>query len=112
MFPKVIACLVLGMWLGLLGVELSEEIGLFVFTSEHTDQAADDALESLGQAISKTDQASPSILKAWLSKIVVYHVSDSAIAYKPLALLRESNRAATVPKPHIPIYKLYLDFRI
>jgi hypothetical protein len=112
MFRKVTAYLVLGVWLGLLGVELSEEIGLFVFTNEHTDQAADDALESFGQAIAKADPASSAILKPWLSKIPVYQVSDSVIAYRPLALFRKANLAATVPKPHIPIYKLYLDFRI
>ena len=78
MFRRVIACLVLGMWLGLLGVEFSEELGLFVFTNEETDQAADDALGSLGQAISAPDQPYFSIAKHWLSKIAVYSLSDSA----------------------------------
>jgi len=112
MFRKVVACLVLGMWLGLLGVEFSEELGLFVFTNEETDQAADAALGSLGQAISAPDQPYFSIAKHWLSKIAVYQLSDSALACKPLALSSQYNLAATVPKHYIPIYKLYLDFRI
>ena len=112
MFRRVIACLVLGMWLGLWGVEFSEELGLFVFTNEDTDQAADDALGSLGQAISAPDQPYFAIAKHWLSKIAVYPLSGSALAYKPLALSSQYNQAATVPKHYIPIYKLYLDFRI
>jgi hypothetical protein len=112
MFRRVVACLVLGMWLGLLGVEFSEELGLFIFTNEDTDQAADDALGSLGQAISAPDQPYFAIAKHWLSKIAVYPLSGSAFAYKPLALSSQYNLAATVPKHYIPIYKLYLDFRI
>jgi hypothetical protein len=112
MFRKVVVCLVLGMWLGLLGVEFSEELGLFVFTNEDTDQAADDALGSLGQAISAPDQPDFAIAKHWLSKIAVYQLSDTALAYKPLALSSQYSLAATVPEHYIPIYKLYLDFRI
>lgn len=112
MFRKVVACLVLGMSLGLLGIEFSEELGLFVFTNEETDQAADDALGSLGQAISAPTQPYFAIAKHWLGKIAVYQLSDSALAYKPLALSSQYNLAETVPKRHIPIYKLYLDFRI
>jgi hypothetical protein len=99
------------MWLGLLGVEFSEEVGLFIFTNEDTDQAADDALGSLGQAISAPDQPYFAIAKHWLSKIAVYPLSGS-VAYKALALSNQYNLAATVPKHYIPIYKLYLDFRI
>jgi hypothetical protein len=76
MFRKVCACLVLGMWLGLLGVEFSGELGLFVFNNEDTGQAADAALGSLGQAIS--DQPDFAIAKHWLDKIAVYSLSDSA----------------------------------
>jgi hypothetical protein len=100
------------MWLGLLGVEFSEELGLFVFTNKDTDQAADDALGSLGQAISAPDHPDFAITKHWLSKISVYPLSDSVLAYKPLVLSGQYNLAATVLKHYIPIYKLYLDFRI
>ena len=112
MFQRAVACLVLGLWLGLLGLELSEEMGLFVYTNADTDQAADDALGSLGQAISAPEQTCLAVLKHWLSKLAVYPVFESVGAFKPLALSSQFTLAANVPKPHIPIYKLYLDLRI
>ena len=110
MFRKVITCLVLGLWLGLLGVEFSEQLGLFAFADEQTDQAADTALGSYGYAIQLWDDRYSTA--HWLGQLAVDGSIDSLPGFEALVSSYKYRLAATVPNNSIPIFKLCLNFRI
>ena len=112
MFRKVIAYLVLGLWLGLLGVEFSEQLGLFAFADEQTDQATDTALESFGYAIQLWDDQYSTAATHWLGQLALDGSIDISPVFEPLVLAYKYRLAATVPKHSIPIFKLCLNFRI
>jgi hypothetical protein len=110
MFRRIIAGLVVSIWLGVLGVEMCEDLGLFTFANEQADQAADNAIESLGQAITAVDHPYFSIAKHWPSRLVVFQFSDGSPSFEPQALSLKHGLIFTAPKQ--PFYKLYLDLRI
>jgi hypothetical protein len=110
MFRTVIAGLVVGIWLSLLGVEVCEALGFFTFANAQTDQAADDAVESLGQAIPAVDHPYLVIAKHWPSTFTVSQFSGGSASFEPPAGSHQHRLATTVPKQ--PLYKLYLDLRI
>jgi hypothetical protein len=112
MFRKVIACSVLSLWLGLLGVEFSEELGLFSFTNEQTDQAADNALASLGYTIQLQSGQDYIAATHFLSQLSVVHSIDILPNFESLSLSYKHRLAATVPKNLVPIFKLCLNFRL
>jgi hypothetical protein len=112
MFRKGIACLALGLWLGFLGVEFSEQLGLFAFADEQTDQAADTALGSFGYAIQLWDDQYSTAATHLLGQLAVDRSIDILPVFKPLVWSYKYRLAATVPKNSIPIFKLCLNFRI
>lgn len=112
MFRKAIACLVLGLWLGLLGVEFSEQLGLFEFADEQTDQAADSAVLSFGYAIQLWDDQYSTAATHWLGQLAVEDFIDSLPGFAALVLSYKYRLAVTVPKNSVPIFKLCLNFRI
>ena len=112
MLRKVTACLVLGVWLGLLAVEISEELGLFAFANEQADQAADDAVEGFGKAIPKAGLRRLIALQPWPSVLAIVQPSGGRLNSQLAFLSGQHRLAGTVPKKSIPLYQLYLGLRI
>jgi hypothetical protein len=110
MFRSVIAGLIVSIWLGVLGVEMCEEMGLFAFANQQTAEAADEAVAGLGQAIRGINHPHFIIAKCWPSIFTSFQLSDSSPSFEPLALSQKHKLAATVPRQ--AIYKLYHDLRI
>ena len=111
MFRSVVVSLILGVWVGLLGIEFGEELGVFVFANEQIDQAADDAVEGFGKAIPTADRPQLYFAQRWPSKLAVVQPSDPSADFRPLLHSSRRRLARTVSKKYIPIYQLYLDLR-
>jgi hypothetical protein len=110
MFRRVIARLVVSIWLAALGIEVCEEMGLVAFADQQTAEAADEAVAGLGQAIRGINHSHFIIAKCWPSIFTSFQLSDSSPSFEPLALSQKHELPAAVPRQ--AIYKLYHDLRI
>lgn len=104
--------MVLGLWLGFLGVEFSEQLGLFEFADEQTDQAADSAVLSFGYAIQLWDDQYSTAATHLLGRLALDGSIDISPVFESVVLAYKYRLAATIPKHSIPIFKLCLNFRI
>ena len=112
MLRKLAACLVLGVWVGLLAIELSEDLGLVAFANEQIEQAADDAVAEFGKAIPTESRPHVIVAQPWPIDLVVVRLADGACAFGPLLRRAPCRLLGSVAQAGIPLYQLFLDLRI
>ena len=104
MFHRVVAALFVAFWLGLLGMELSEDFGLIEYANPDGDESVETVLDSLGTAIKISDGTQITVAAAGSpipSVLLSYPVSIQRVPF--LWFRKERNSLIEV----IPVYKLH-----
>lgn len=105
--PVSIACLIV--WLVLLGVEVLEHTGFFVFSDQNVDSAVDAALTGFGAAVrSSQDEQTSALASAASSPGVCSSLLDGVRPIWPRPVSAEA-----IPfRRAVAVYKLHAHFRI
>ena len=107
MFRKVVAASFVAIWLLLLGIEFSEEIGLFEYSEPEVEKSVEAMLFSLEEAIKVSDVTHVGTLRPLAGQPdILYPSVFQAVLFK-----RVSKETKFV-KEGIPIYKLNRVFLI
>ncbi len=107
MFRKVVAISFVAIWFVLLGIEFSEDTGLFEYDDPGMDKSVEGTLASLGEAIKVSDEVQVTPSHTLFVSSVAFNPSviDSVLFF----FFREETKFVKI---HIPIYKLYRTFLV
>ncbi len=112
MFRRVVVSVILAIWCCLLAIELSEELGLFVFASVQTDQAADDALDGFGKAIPTAYLEPLGATPLGPSELAIVQPIAGRLIARLTFLIAQHLLAEAIPKPFVPLYIFFHDLRM
>lgn len=107
MFRRVVAASFVVVWLVLLGIEFSEDTGLFEYDDPGMDKSVEGTLASLGEAIKVSDEAQVIPSHTPLVSLIAFYpsVTDGVL----FLFFREETKFIKID---IPIYKLHCTFLI